>query len=357
MESFDWLTASSVTTGSSHLLRKWDESSEVGNNSIINTSFGRFSTSGLQHGNASNSIGKYLGANYSTLIVGFAFCWNSSNQGVILAFQDASSAAGNNQINLRTNGSRVLEVYRNSTLLGTASMASPAVGSYHYIEIKVVFHGSTGAVTLKLDGSTVLTLTGQNTISTANAYANRIYLGNGNVGGGTAAGHFYDDVYVCDTVDQSTLQTGSPANNDFLGDVRVQNLTPSGDGNYSQWVGSDGNSTNNSLLVDETPSNDDTDYVASGTTGDRDTYAFSNLTPTSGTVYGVQIFAEARKDDAGTRTLYLTARSGSTDQDSAAATALSASYTGVVDIRGAAPGATGWTVTNVNSAEFGIKVG
>ena len=54
--------------------------------------------------------------------------------------------------------------------------------------------------------------------------------------------------------------------------------------------------------------------MASATAGQTDTYAFGNLTTTSGTVFAVQASAVIRKDDAGTRSLALVARPGATDR-------------------------------------------
>jgi hypothetical protein len=144
-------------------------------------------------------------------------------------------------------------------------------------------------------------------------------------------------------------------NTDFLGDVRVQALLPTGNGNSSQLVGSDGNSTDNYLLVDEVPPNEDTDYVESATVNDKDTYVFGNLTPTTGTVFGVQIVAEARKTDAGVRSFKSVARLSATEADGPDTT-LSTTYAFYMDKRDTKPGGGSWTITNVNDAEFGVKV-
>ena len=65
--------------------------------------------------------------------------------------------------------------------------------------------------------------------------------------GATTANYDYDDLYICD----GTTVPGEPVN-DFLGDVRVDTLYPNGNGNSSQWVGQDANSTDNYLNVDDT---------------------------------------------------------------------------------------------------------
>src|SRR5688572_2169742 len=85
-------------------------------------------------------------------------------------------------------------------------------------------------------------------------------------GGGDATLIYYvDDLAVNDT-------TGS-FQNSWCGEGKVIALRPNGDGDNSQWTGSDGNSTDNYLLVDETPP-DSADYVQSNTNNQIDDYNF-----------------------------------------------------------------------------------
>jgi hypothetical protein len=145
-------------------------------------------------------------------------------------------------------------------------------------------------------------------------------------------------------------------NNDYLGDIRVECLFPNGDGASSAFVGSDGNSVNNYLLVDETVPNDDTDYVQGTVVGDKDTYAYQDLTTTAGSVYGVNIIPRHRKADAGGRTAVTVGReSGGTEADSSAITILD-SYIYNYDIRETKPSGGAWSISEVNGAQFGMKV-
>jgi hypothetical protein len=72
----------------------------------------------------------------------------------------------------------------------------------------------------------------------------------------------------------------------FQGDCHVDYLVPDGNGDTSQWVGSDSDSVDNWQLVDEMPPSA-TDYVEADTTDLRDLYTVTNL-PASGTILGVQ---------------------------------------------------------------------
>jgi len=240
---------------------------------------------------------------------------------------------------------RIQIVRGDGTVLGTGTTILTS-GIWYFIELKATINDSTGSAAVKVNGVTEVTVSGVDTRNGGSAAtADRvIFFSNGSVGGTFRL----DDVYICDG-------TGSAPTNDFLGDCRVQALFPNGDGNSSQLVGSDGNSVNNSLLVDETTPNGDTDYVEGANVGDKDTYAYGNLTPTSGTVYGVQPNLYARKTDAGTRSIASVARLSGTEVDSAAA-ALSTSYLYYRDIRETKPGGGAWSIADVNNAEFGVKV-
>lgn len=311
--------------------------SETGNFAV---GTGRNGTNGalLQAGNNVNYFKTF--PTLATVILGFAL--NSagslgSSQPVCALFD---SISGSNQITLEFDGTHHVVIKRGSTVLGT-STSTFSQNVFRYVEWLATIHPSAGVVKVWIDGILEINLSSQNTRSSANSSCDQMRF--------TAQNCIIDDFVILDT-------TGSAPNNDHIGDVRVQALLPNGDGNSSQWVGSDGNSVNNSLLVDETsPPNGDTDYVTSGTIGDKDTYAYGNLTPTSGTVFGVQITPYMRKDDAGVRSVVSVARLAGVEADGPVKP-LSTSYAYLFDMRETAPGGAVWTVADVNAAEFGAKV-
>lgn len=316
-----------------------------------------FSNGGLVSGRFGGSAANLVGyANRSarkrldsqpTWIMGIA--WKDTGtftgQGHLFELLDS----GTRQVDLGFNTSGQLVVTRNGTTLGTTSAAF-VQNRWYYIEWKVTIHNSTGAVEVRVDGATVLNLTSQDTQNTANASANDVQVGQHD--GAFASIAVIDDFYVCDGVDSGV--SGAP-NDDFLGDVIVPAIFPNGNGNYSDFVGSDSNSVNNYLLVDENPENGDTDYVESSNVGDQDTYTYGNLASTTGSVFGVQILPYARKTDAGARKIKTLARLSGTD-DAGPDQTLSADYVYLSDIREADPSGSQWTIANVNSAEFGEEV-
>ena len=78
-----------------------------------------------------------------------------------------------------------------------------------------------------------------------------------------------DDIYIDDTTGESSA-TPPPAHVFYY-------ITPDGNGNYAQWTGSDGNSTDNYLLVDAAPPND-SDYVLETVADQYDSYTMSTFT-------------------------------------------------------------------------------
>jgi hypothetical protein len=280
-------------------------------------------------------------------VVGFAFSYTALPGGAvaILALLDA----GTLQCDLRVNADGTLSVTRNGTALTSGtSVVSLSIAIYHYIEFKVTIADSisAGSCKVRVNGVDVITVaTGQDLKSTANASANQVRLGTS--GGGNTLGTWdIDDVYVCD-------QSGS-TNNDFLGDVRIDTILPTSDGNYSQFTPSTGSS--HYVLVDETAPNT-TDYNDGSGVGDRDSYGMGNLSAlTSQTVYGVQVNAAILKDDAGAKSAATFVRSSSTNGDGASA-ALGTSQAYVSQVFETDPnGSIAWTETTVNAMEAGVIV-
>jgi hypothetical protein len=276
-------------------------------------------------------------------VIGAAYMLDKIPNGNVAIFSCFDGATTHAQLMINTSGQLV--VTRAGTVLATGTTVL-SINVWYYLEFKVLI-ADAGTFDVHINGVDEAALNGSgDTRNAGNASANIIQFGPNAISNG--GNHTFDDIYVCDT-------TGG-VNDTFLGDLRVEALFPNGNGNSSQWVGSDADSTDNYLLVDETTDpNDDTDYVESSTVGNKDTYAYTNLTTTSGTVYGVQVIPWARKTDAGTRSICSIARLSGTEVDSADK-ALSVTYQYLPDCRDTKPGGGSWSISDVNSSEFGEKV-
>jgi hypothetical protein len=277
-----------------------------------------------------------------TVIFGAAFgsCVASAT---FLAFYETADC----HVSFRVNAIMGIEAYRGlaGTLLGSSAGGVIQTGvGFNYAAVKAKIHDTTGTVDVEVNGVSVLSLTGLDTRNGGAGVVNDVhYLGMGN-GSSTT---YVDDLYICN-------DSGSAPNNDFLGDVRVDTIYPTSDGNYSQFTPSTG--VNHYALVDETSPNT-TDYNDGASVGDRDSYGLGNLSALSSqTVYGVQVNAAILKDDAGAKSVATFVRSSSTDSDGASAV-LGTSQVYVSQVFEQDPNAAAaWTESTVNSMEAGVKV-
>lgn len=230
---------------------------------------------------------------------------------------------------------------RGTTEIATAPMFG--IGEDHYVELSGTIHDSTGHAVVKVDGVTVIDFTGDTrnggTLTDIDAVS---------FGPQYQSTTVISDIYICNSA-------GSAPTNTFLGDVSVEMLSPSGNGNSSVLVGSDADSTDNYLLVDEIPPSS-ADYVESGTQGDKDTYVMGNITGTPTTIFGVQISSYAAKTDSGAKFSRPVVRSGTTDYVGSSKT-LSTGYLARQDVWETDPDtAAAWIEAGVNAAEIGFEV-
>ena len=326
-DSFDHLSVDLLTT-------KWSSLNLTGG---IYTDTGRFGSCLKIENTFTRMLTKSLGANYTTLICGFAFKFTVPGSGVFWSLLDN----GSTQVDLRLTASGQLELTRNGTVLATSTRVLEAQAWYH-IQVKVTIDNTAGSVEVKVNNEVWATASGVDTQNTSNAYANQVRLQNSD----NHDPDYFDDFWICDT-------SGSQCN-DYLGDVRVEALRPSGAGATTQMTPSVGA---NYECVDDTTPDADTTYVSSATAGNKDTYACGDLTSTTGTVKALVVHAYARKDDAGERTLKAVVRHGGTDYEHSDARQVLDSYRCLSWIFETNPGTgSAWTISDVNGAEFGQKL-
>lgn len=331
MDSFDWSNTTSEYIG------KWDAQTGT---SIATGRFG----SGLQFSNRSNRADKNgLGA-HSTWIFGLAANGRPGTHYVPIVLFDGT-VAGTAQVSLILLASGIIQVCAGNagTVLASSSLLIPA--AWCFIEAKLVVANS-GSAIVKVNGVEYINSTGIDTQQSANATADSFRIGQ--AGSSSAMSFIMDDFYVLDG-------SGAAPTNDLIGDCRVETIMPSGNGNSSQFDGSDGNQTDNYLLVDEIDADDDTTYVESPDVNDKDTYAYANLATTAGTVYAINIQPRHKKTTAGTRSIATVARHSTNEVDSSAIPC-STDYVPYMDIRESKPGGGTWSISDVNGAEFGVKV-
>lgn len=245
--------------------------------------------------------------------------------------------------NVATN---LLEIRRGSmsgTLLATG-VTPVFLNQWNYVEVSATISDTVGEVHVRLNGGVIdeVSYTGDTKNGGTATVIDRVSFY-----GGSGPPAFISDLYV--------LNDTGTTNNNFLGDVAVRTLSPNGNGTYSQLTGSDGNSVDNYLLVDEHPYSG-TDYVGSATVGQKDSYALANLPAGVTTVHGVQITGQMAKNDATLASARYMLRSGGTDYGGTTRN-LTTSYTGYFELYETNPiTSANWTVADVNGLETGMEV-
>ena len=286
-------------------------------------------------------------------IVGFAFYANTNyptqnSRAPVLQFVDSDSYV---MMTLYLS-SGTLSAFRGSNFstgvkLGFADALMPTK-VWHYIECKINFAtAATGSIVVHVDEEPVMNLT---SVKTSNTDLRPSMVC---VGGGTAGNDFWvDDIYICD--DQGSV------NNDFLGDVRIERLSPSGAGTTTGFTPSAGANWDavDDIVSSEVVRDGDTTYVESKVAGIKDTYLFTNsATTTPAEIVAVSVKSNVRKTDAGSRTFVHVAKAPEGDEDDSAALYPSVTYRYMESVFETDPNSgVAWLIADVNTAEFGYKV-
>jgi len=267
-----------------------------------------------------------------------------SSSAELLTFSGLSQA----RISIDTDGA-IYFTNISGTLLGSKSdNGTITINTWYYVEVKYTAKASISAddCIIRVDETEVVNLaagtdTDFDTASPGLVYSVTLKSIQGTI--------YYDDLVIYDG-------NGSQFN-DFMGKLYVATLRPSGNGNSSQWVGSDADSTDNYLHVDETERDDDTSYIEADAVGDKDLYAYDNLPAAADTIKAVAYNIIGKKSGDNYRTVQPVARIATTDYNLDDVIPLDTDYLDSQLIQHLSPASgTAWTVSEVNGAEFGLRV-
>jgi hypothetical protein len=176
-----------------------------------------------------------------------------------------------------------VSMYVGTTLTDTSVWNSFQLNTWYLLEVYVKIADSpNGRVIIKLDGVTMVDFTGDSKPG-ADTTMDNIFI----QFVGTTGYCYFDDLGI--------NNTSGGSDDSWCGDGKIVCLTPDGNGTYSQFIGSDGNSVDNYLLVDETPPDDDTSYVETTVSGDKDSYEMSDYTGVGRSI--LRVWTEARARD------------------------------------------------------------
>jgi hypothetical protein len=281
-------------------------------------------------------------------VLGFALYLTTGNNGVgIVALCSDNGATDHIGLRVDSTPSPPNITLRRGGMLTTGTVlytlpADMAFNTWYYFEIDCTLADSGGTIKLYRDGVLLYSNTNADTKNAGTKTVFDSIILNGITTNATV----FDDLY---------LLNGAAGLTEPLGEIDIECLHPNGNGNYSQLVGSDGNSTDNYLLVDETAIST-ADYVESDTAGDKDTYAYQDLVATTGVIRGVQHTTFAAKVGGAARSIKGIARVSATDYDGTEKV-LGYGHRGTISMWENNPNtATAWVHAGVNGAEFGSEV-
>lgn len=305
----------------------------------------------LPNGIASWQFSDNLGwKSYSEVWIGFGYYprLHNANQNYVCAFYtggyNPAVAIGTEQCYIKTNPNGTIAAYNGAgTLLGT-STAIVTVDIWQYWEVYAKIGNSDGAITVRIDGVPVLSLTNVDTQNHAsNNTLDTFILRSDQVTS------WYDDVYATDS--------------GFLGPQNVYPLGPSAAGSFTQWDrGGSGDSGFNHSNVDERDAagpDGDTSFVYTSTASEIDMYTASDLgAGVTGDINAFQIILNAKKVTGGIGSLSPGVRTQGTNYFGYTETLSTSGYFYHDYLWERNPNTgNNWTTSEINAIEIGVRSG
>lgn len=261
---------------------------------------------------STTNLRRVLGGAKTTVGIGGAFYYSAlptgNNSQRLFDFCDATNTK---QIVVVCQSTGTIEVWRglagSGTSLGVTATPVVVANAYQHIECVVFFSQTVGTVEVRVNGVTVLSLSGIDTCATSLVECSQVHIG-----GGTGVSNAYnatdiDDVFCYDNT--------SSYNNTFIGDRRVLTLFPDANTATADWTAV--GAASGYLCIDEANPNDDTDYITAATPGLVSQFGLQNLPGGISVVNAVVMVERARKTEAGTANTQVSIVSGASTANGA----------------------------------------
>jgi hypothetical protein len=331
VESFDLYSTVITKTDGTGILTNW-QCAFPSDSSII---AGRYAGQALRKPAAGGVEPWYrtLPVKRTTFTVGFDWRNSTTNTEIF----HLMTGTGTEQITLTGDATGAISVRRggaSGTILGTTPAAQIAANVWSYIEIGITLSTTVGTVDLWIEGSHVLSLTGQNTWNNSGAGGfDTLQVPENN---GTTD---VDNIVVQDVI-------GS------LGPLRVDPFFPNGDVSTGTFAPNSGSTLY--TQVSENPNDQDTTYIESGTTGDQ---CLMNIQDVTGSLNIIGLCATyVAKTGGGSGRGYGAVISDGVNTIVGGTITLGAAYAFTQTMFMTAPDGSGWTTAKFNATQGGIKV-
>jgi hypothetical protein len=275
---------------------------------LYSSAYARFSPpaglpgQGIKCNTGGSGIFKNMQSNQATFIIKVAVNFPSLGSHVINPFLGVLDSSGYQWTLCVTPAGNLLVITGNTG--ATQVETGPGViatNAWYGIEIEVTVSSSVGTAQAWVNGAEVINASGIVTQNDANAFGNRVSLGDLNDNG--LAGVMFDDFRVWDN-------TGSTQNAPLGTDSRMFTKLPSGAGANTNFTPN--GAAANWQCTDDNPPDGDTTYVSGAASGLIDSYALPAIGMTAAPVM-VVARSYARKDDGATRSLEVGVSSSGTD--------------------------------------------
>jgi hypothetical protein len=235
-----------------------------------------------------------------TLVFCFAYWHDGGGSGDMTMFYGISPLAGATCVRITVNPSGDLKFFGGDGGIGSTVSGAIPSNTWVWVEIKVkASNGLNGELTVRINGSTVQTITGVRL---------HYFFDNDGIStwrwSGPNGNWKLDDLIIMDT-------SGSTMN-DFLGDTRIDTLIPSASGSQNDFTASSGAQID---CVDDAlgAANDNTDYIFSKTVGDKQSFQMTDMTAEPNTVHGLQLRTRTARPTTGLRGYSAYLRSGAVE--------------------------------------------
>lgn len=233
----------------------------------------------------------------------------------------------------------MMNFYRgDGTFLG-ASTYPLLPAQWYLVEIHVLVDNATGKFEAHVDGASDFTYTGDTQMSGISTAAGFQIMGNGN-----------DYVYFDDF---GANNTAGLTDKTWVGEGRIELLTPNGNGDVSDWTGSDGDQIDNYKMVETVPAG--LTYITDATLGHQDMVNVKSMT-TGKKINRVWAECRARGMDGSGESIEIGVQDGATLSLSAARP-LGTTYGRVIgdDLTTSPNTGVVWTELGVDTAQFAVE--
>jgi hypothetical protein len=229
----------------------------------------------------------------------------SGQIGGILVFHDGLTDSPQITVLFYQNG--IIQVWRGLPSSGTMLVQTPVAtfqeDQFFYGEARCKVDPTGGVVEVRVNTKTVISIVSANTKATANPTYDMIGVGFYNWEATQWAAYGFDDLYFCDTA--------GTENNNFLGNCRVMTQFVTGNSTPQNFlIGGSAPAATAALSLLNT-NLDDTKFIHSGTAGDKSLFTIETII-NAPMVFGIQVSAALRQDDATQRTERNLIKSGTT---------------------------------------------